>query len=328
MKQTQLIIFLFLSKVLFSQTTGLETVELDTSLHWSNSTSVLRDSFYFDLPVIENSNYETHFRISMTGQKIDFYSSDNISFEGLLTNVITKYTEIGEKNEPTGYVFQKIKLDSAVSISVAKSVILSGQGLFPTDTLIPSWHRRFLHCSSLEFEFKLNRTYSEQSFLCPWGQPDTTKFAKVIVANHAFVLKELDLERLYDDFKSQLPKGRTYSRDEYIMQYFMTDKQAKAWNEDKPRREYLKSIKDTVDSYLRMRLKEIQATSDSINSPCYSAHLTFGRNGKLKEIKTNRDMKLTDGLSWYIEDLIEDRRCKKAIKHIFKKIDLSSFNFD
>lgn len=291
-----------------------------------------RDSLEVPLTDIKNSDYVFYFRLLLSGQIVELYSQDNEIYSGEIINSIKEYSQIkieGEyRTKATKLFTEKETIESSKATFLAQQIIESGQLSIPTDTLIETWTRWYLHCGSLNFEIKNDGKYFEQSFHCPWSQPDSAEFKDVILSNYNLLKRELKLDSIYQSFWSQLPKGKTYSRSGYGMTYIMTDEQEAAWKKDKPRRDYLKSIKDTVDSYLKMRLKEIQATSDSINSPCYSAHLTFGRNGKLKEIRTNRDMKLSDGLSWYIEDLIEDRRCKKAIKRIFKKVDLSSFNFD
>jgi len=291
-----------------------------------------QDSLEVALIDIEKSDYVFYFRLLLSGQTIEIYSQDNETFDGIIINSIKEYNQIkieGDyRTKATKLYTDKVLIESSKATSLAHQIIESGQFSIPTDTLIETWTRWYLHCGSLKFELKNYKKYFEQSFHCPWSQPDSVEFKDVILSNYYLLKQELKLDSIYQNFWSQLPKGKTYSRSGYGMTYIMTDEQEAAWKKDKPRRDYLKSIKDTVDNYLKMRLKEIQTTSDLTISPCYSAHLTIGRNGKLKKIRTNRDMKLSDGLSWYIEDLIEDRRCKKAIKRIFKKINLSSFDLE
>lgn len=289
-----------------------------------------QDSLEVPLIDIEKSDYVFYFRLLQSGQTVEIYSQDYESYDGEIINSIKEYNQIKVEDEyrtkATKLYSEKVPIESSKATYIAHQIIESGQFSIPTDTLIQTWTRWYLHCGSLNFEIKNDGKYLKQSFHCPWSQQDSVEFKDVIISNYDLLKRELKLDSIYQSFRLQLPKGKTYSRSGYGMTYIMTDEQEAAWKKDKPRRDYLKSIKDTIDSYLEIRLKEIQSTTDSVNSPCYSAHLTFGRNGKLKEIRTNRDMKLSDGLSWYIEDLIEDRRCKKAIKRIFKKIDLSSFN--
>ena len=113
------------------------------------------------------------------------------------------------------------------------------------------------------------------------------------------------------------------------MTYIMTEKQEEAWKKDKPRRDYLKSIKDTIDNYINFKLDSLQATSNLMKFSCFdSYHLTFSKNGKLKKIWTSPEdnMKIGDGLSFYIEDKLEIWKCRKKIKKIFKLINLKSFH--
>lgn len=292
----------------------------------------MQDSLEVALVDIEKSEYAFYFRLLTSGQTVEIFSQDNRNFQGTITNSIKEYSQIkiedDIRTQATKLFTEKVTIDTSVAASIAQQIRVSGQTSIPTDTLIKSWRRYYLHCGSLIFEIKNEGKYIEQSFHCPWGQPDSVEFKDVILSNYDLLKQELKLDSIYHGFWKQLPKGKTYSRIGHRMTYKLTDEQTAAWEKDKPRRDYLKSIKDTVDSYLKMRLEEIQATSDSTNSPCRRAHLTFGTNGKLKKIRTNRDIKLSDGLSWYIEELVEDRRCKKAIKRIFKKINLSSLNLE
>jgi hypothetical protein len=322
MKSVLLILTLLTFSSVYGQT-GLTSYSADLPM---------QDSLEVALVDIEKSEYAFYFRLLLSGQTVEIYSQDNKTYDGKIINSIKEYNQIkindDYRTQATRIYTEKVPIKSSKATSLAHQIIESGQTSIPTDTLIDTWTRWYLHCGSLNFEIKNDGQYVKQSFHCPWSQPDSVEFKNVILSNYDLLKRELKLDSIYNEFRSQLPKGKTYSRSGYGMTYIMTDKQEAAWKKDKPRRDYLKSIKDTVDNYLKMRLKEIQATSDSTKSPCYSAHLTFGRNGNLKEIRTNRDMKLSDGLSWYIEDLIEDRRCKKAIKHIFKKINLSSFDLE
>jgi len=303
-----------------------------TSLTYYSTDLPAQDSLEVQLIDIEKSKYVFYFRLFLSGQTIEIFSQDNETFSGKIINSIKEYNQVKvegmDRTKAIKLYSEEVPIESIKAAALAHQIIESGQFSIPTDTLIENWTRWYLHCGNLNFEIKKDGKYLEQSFHCPWRQADSIKYKDVILSNYDLLIQELKLDSIYQNFWSQLPKGKTYSRSGYGMTYLMSDEEEIAWKNDKPRRDYLKSIKDTVDSYLKMRLKEIQATSDSVNKPCYSAHLIFGKNGKLKEIRTNRNMELSDGLTWYIEDWIEDRRCKKAIKRIFKKIDLSSFNLE
>ena len=137
----------------------------------------------------------------------------------------------------------------------------------------------------------------------------------------------LDLQTKYSEFKSKLKKGKTYSKNGFVMMYIKTDRQSLAYQKNKPQREYLKSIKDTIDIYLKSEIAKQKIQLDEID--CFEDyHLVFNKNGKLRklEVADYDKPKLSDGLYFYFEDKREIRKCKKLIKRIFKEIDLSSFN--
>jgi hypothetical protein len=321
-------ILLILSFLTFSSVYG------QTGLTSYSADLPMKDSLEVYLVEIEKSDYVFYFRLLLSGQAVEIYSRDNQNYEGRIINSVKEYNQIkiddDYRTQATKLYTEKVSIDSSKATSLAQKIIESGQILIPTDTLIDTWTRWYLHCGSLNFEIKNDGKYFEQSFHCPWSQPDSVEFKDVILSNYDLLKQELKLDSIYQGFWSQLPKGKTYSRSGYGMTYIMTDEQEAAWNKDRPRRDYLKSIKDTVDNYIKTKLREIQSTTDSTESPCYSASLTFDTKGMLKKIETSKydRMKLSDGLSWYIEDIIENRKCKKSIKRIFRTINLSSFNLE
>jgi hypothetical protein len=113
------------------------------------------------------------------------------------------------------------------------------------------------------------------------------------------------------------------------MMYLFTVKQEEALRKDQPRRNYLKSIKGTIDSYINSKLDSMEKSKSSTDLSCFEEyHLTFRKNGTLKKIWTHpiHKMKLMDGLSFYFEDRIDRRRCKRKIREIFKEISLKNFD--
>lgn len=315
-------LILFTSNFIFGQV-GLTSYPIDISLD---------DTLEVKLIDIKNSKYKYYYRLLLNGQTIDLFSFDKKVFHCEITNSIKQYNQVKIEdeyyNKATKLFSEKVIIDSTTSTLVANKIFKSNQNLIPTDSLIKSWTGYYIHCSSLRFEIKAENIYIKQSFHCPWSQPDTVEFKDIILANYDLLKTELKLDSVYNVFFSKLPNGKTYSRNGYGMTYVFTEKQEESWKLDKPRRDYLKSIKDTIDNFLKAKLIVIQSESDSIIEPCYSAHLEFNTNGKLKKITTNKDnlTKLFDGFSWYIEDRVENFKCKKKIRRIFKQIDLSSFN--
>ena len=290
-----------------------------------------QDSLEIPLIDIEKSDYVFYFRLLLSGQTVEIYSQDNETYNGKIINSIKEYNQIKIEDEyrtkATKLYSEKVPVESSKATFLVQQLIESGQFSIPTDTLIETWTRWYLHCGSLNFELKNDGKYLKQSFHCPWSQPDSVEFKDVILSNYDLLKRELKLDSIYQSFWSQLPKGKTYSRSGYGMTYIMTDKQEAAWKKDEPRRDYLKSIKDTIDSYLRAELDKQQIKLDDIN--CFEDYrLTFNENGKLWKLKVSdyNKPKLFDGLGWYLEDKREIRKCKKLIKKVFREIDLGSFN--
>lgn len=292
------------------------------------------DSLNVNLLNIQNTEYTFYFRLNLSGQSIDIFSKDKLVFYGEITNWIKEYDQVKINNDYRTHAIkihvEKIEIDSSLATSIANQIIKSGQPSFPTDTLINSWHRSwYLHCGSLKFEIKNEGKYIKQSYNCPWRQPDSVEYKDLILTNYNILKQELKLDSIYTEFMYKLPKGKIYSRNAYGMTYIFTKEQEEAWEKDKPRRDYMKSIRDTINSYLRTELEKQKIKLNEIN--CFEDYwLTFSKNGKLSKltISEHDKPKLSESLifSFYIEDVIEIRKCKKIIRKIFKKIDLSSFD--
>lgn len=319
------------------QENGLRTKLIDENYTWRTVSSEQLDSFYFDLQPIQTTKFKSHFRISLTGQIIDFYSSDNSKYHGKLTNYSTEYISVKNKdndydqNKEYQYVIEQIDLEQSNVENIVEKFIRTGQPEIPTDTLIASWQRNFLHCNGLIFQFNINGKYTKQTFHCPWGQNDSVEFKNIILNNYQTLKSTFQLDSLYDSFESKLPKGKTYSRDGYRMMYKMTDRQSESWKKSQPQRDYMKSIKDTVDNYINSELKKRNIELNKIE--CFEDYrLTFGKNGKLKNVNLSAydkpTLKKSLGLSDYLEDKREIKKCRRKIKQIFRDIDFSFLNLE
>ena len=283
-----------------------------------------------NLNLFKQQSLNLIFRISLTGQTIDFYSSDNIKFYGKLTNYITEYITVKSKNsdyeqsKEYQYVIEQIDLEQTKVDKIVEQLIKTGQPKIPTDTLITSWQRNFLHCNSIIFQFSIDGKYTKQIFHCPWGQNDSVEFKSIILDNYEILKSTFQLDSLYNSFEIKLPKGKSYSRDGYRMMYKMTDQQSENWKKSQPQRDFMKSVKDTVDSYINSELQKQNIKLNGID--CFEDYcLTFGKNGKLKTIKLSHynkpSLKKSLGLGDYLIDKKEIRKCKKKIKQIFNKIE-------
>lgn len=214
MKILFLILTLFYLANLFGQENTLRKVVYDTNYTWRNSTSSEIDSFYYNLPVIKNSKYTTHFRIKLTGQLIDFFSNDNKSFKGILTNKITQFSTVISKHEERSIkhiISEQLMIDSILSTKVAHEII--NTGLLDLPLNVDSSKAMFFDCSNIEVESKINTHYSDQYFKCPFGQSDSLTYIKIIRNNYTLLNEQLNLDSLYSNFISKLEKGKTYSSD-------------------------------------------------------------------------------------------------------------------
>lgn len=294
----------------------------------------LKDSLKVELLDIQKSEYPFYFRLRLSGQTVDIFSEDNKTYQGEIKSYIREYKQIKTDGEYHSKAVQlhlkKVEIDSLLAKSIAIRIINSGQPELPTDDLIESWKKWFLHCGNLKFEIKNKDRFVEQSYHCPWSQPDSVEFKDIILSNYDILKQELQLDSLYEVLYSQLPKGKTYSRSGYGMTYILTKKQEDQRNKDKPRRIYLKSIKDTVDNYLNAKVNELKNSTTSLKHDCYSGYsLTFGKNGRLKKVRERgSSMKISDGLFWYLGDVIEERRCVRQTKKILKSINLKAFDLE
>lgn len=323
--------FLFLSLQVIAQDFPLQATSIDTNYTWSNSTLAERNYFYLRLPILKKTEYKTYFRVSLSGQTIDFFSKDNISFNGILTNHIIEYKDIetkwGKGSERHQIVYQTQELDSSLSTKLANQIIQSGQATIPTDSLIKNWNNQYLHCKCVDFQFKIGNDYKETSFSCPQNQSDSMDFKSIILSNLELLEKELELEIRYNEFTKLLPKGKTYSRDGYRLMYVMMNKEIEAFRKSKPQRDYFKSIKDSLDNYLEKELSKQEISLDEMD--CFeNYYVIFGIDGWLEKVNVSKPdkPKLRYGWGNYLADKQEVRKCRKKIKSIFRKIDLSVFN--
>lgn len=195
MKYILIITFIFLAQLSFSQKQIFPTVKNDTAYQWYNSTKAELDSFYYDLQPIKGSVYKVHYRMHFPGQIVDLFSDDNNSFSGILTNFITEYPKENSKAKSSDYkeIYQKVQLDSSTCIKVSK-VISTNMISIPTDSLIPNWNSRFLHCHNSLFQYKIGHRFNSTSFHCISGQPDTVLHVSTLLRVHDLIYDSFDLE--------------------------------------------------------------------------------------------------------------------------------------
>ncbi len=294
----------------------------------------LKDSFVLEQINIEKSNFPFYYRIYLNGQIINVYKDSTNNFKAEVVNFIKSYyyqKVNGEYSLKANKLHtERITIDNILADSIGNLLVKSNQIYIPhSDTLIKHWDRWYLHCGNLDFEIKSDQLFKKQSFHCPWNQPDSVAFKDIILFNYMLLKKEFRLDSVYNSFWLSLPKGAYYSNSGYGMTYKMTDKQEEQWKNDKPRRDYLKSIKDTIDIYINSELARIKPTYKNYPDNCYETfYLTFSKKGRLRKIKTHSMNRATFalGMMFYLEDVYEMYKCKSQIRKVFRKMKLKSFD--
>lgn len=331
MKQTILLILLFSIGLNSYSQNKLQFVNLNDDYSWRNHSQSELNEYYFGIEPVEKSEFRYHFRHQRDGQIIDIYSKNGEEFSGELINLITEYrdikTEYGKDSKAVKYVYGKVELNTENTTEIGRLIFNQKLYLIPTDTLIEGWNLGWSDCGTISFSFKRENNIQYSEYTCHWHQNDSVKYVTTIKAMYDTIGQILDLQNKYSEFESKLKKGKIYSKNGFVMMYVMTEKQSTAFQKSKPQREYLKSIKDTIDNYLKSEIEKQKIHFNEID--CFEDYqLTFKKNGKLEKVKVsdNDKPKLSDGLDFYFEDKREIRKCKKLIKQIFKVVDLSSFS--
>ena len=289
------------------------------------------DTLDVKLVDIKSSPLPFYFRFYRGRQTVDIYGDGKSNFEGEVINSIKRYEYFGKGIDTDLKAVelhtQTVQLDSSAVQLAAFCLMESGQAEIPTDSLIPNWKTNFFHCGGVRFDFRIDSTYTEQVFHCPYGQADSLQYAQTVLSNYEYLIDQLRLDSLYSNFWSSLPKGNTYSSNAYAFSYIMSDEEEESWEKDKPRRQHLKSIKDSVDAIIKDHVWRQNLSFDKIE--CYGQYfLIFKRNGKLKKVKVSDDIKpdLYYGLGEYISDYLEMKKCKKLVTKTMRDIDFSSIN--
>lgn len=327
------ILFFLLTLCVRGQENGLQFKQIESQYALGKQTEEQFFSFYFNLPPIQSSKFKSHVRISFSGQIIDLFSSDNVRFQGRLTNYIAEF-ETAKSSNPSQvhqYVFEQLDLEQSKVDKFIQGLLQSGQINAPTDSLIPSWQRNFLHCNSLAFQFNMDGKYTKQIFHCPWAQNDSVPYKHTVVRTYESLKSTFLLDSLYKSFEGKLPKGKTYSVDGAQMRFKMTDQQVEHWKKSQPQRDFMKSVKDTIDLFLNSELKKRDLKLNGIDCEI-DFRLTFGTNGKLKSAEISDldkpTLKSSVGLGDYLARKKETRKCQRKVEQVFGGIDLSFLNLE
>jgi hypothetical protein len=253
-----------------------------------------------------------HFRFWTDEQAMDIWTTDGITFNGMVTSYTNSYSYNEKKKvqKPSQTYSKQIYLDTAISrkaFDLTKHI-----AKIPTDKLINGWTQGF---DGLEYVFETSTptTYSFRTYWTPTSQDSSLAEAKMVQAFVNDLDSLLGLGHKYSAFFATLKPG-PYIGDGPMITTKLTAKQAKYSKETKPYRDYLDSVKDTLNHYLRDTLTKIFARYGGLK--CYDEFfLKFSKNNRLIKITTNS--KFTDR-----EDKKDFLSCKKKIAAAFKLINI------
>ncbi|GGD15596.1 hypothetical protein GCM10011343_03160 [Flavobacterium orientale] len=299
----------------FSQD-DLERKNLNEDIGWTYLTEFIQVEYYFDLLPLENSKYDFHFRYIKSGQIVDLYRENNESFSGQITNFIQETkevkTEYGYNSEPTNYVFDKIKITDLKASKLGEYILNKKSYKIPTDSLISNWNFNWLDCGSIKFKYKIKDKTSSVTFTCPQNQNDSINYVTEIKNLKDTISNILELDSSFESFTNKLPKGASYKIDGWITMFKLSEKQLEWREKNKPMREYLKTIKDTIDNYLEFELNRLIPNSADLD--CFDDYrLTFNKKGRLKSMKVD--------IGFWERMFDNDyKKCRRILKKAFREI--------
>jgi len=322
-----LIIFLFCSILVNGQkqVNNLQFKQVDKNYTWRTAQEQ-RDNFYFNLTPVRNSKMQKHIRFYATGIIIDLFTNDNQLYEGFVITYIYDYVydKKTDNSERKHIIFEKISLDSE-KVKLVMERLIERQFEIPTDSLIQNWSKYIADGYGIEFTFKIDKQFKTQYYGNPKYQNDSVDYKHIIVDNHNYISTTFNLDSINKVFKNKLPKGKSYSSGNIII-CILTDRDVKKWNKNKPIRDYMEFVSDTINNYLKT---ELLKQNIMMKNDCRDDYLIiFGKNGKLKKVKIydSDKPKLKDyygDFKGFLEDKREIRKCQLEIKKIFKNMNLS-----
>tara|TARA_R110000823_G_C15872671_1_gene494288 strand:+ start:169 stop:1215 length:1047 start_codon:yes stop_codon:yes gene_type:complete len=311
-----LIIFFVLLSIEGKSQSQFERKDLNENIGSTYLTEYKQAEYYFDLVPLENSKYNFHFRYIKSGQIIDLHKENNGEFSGQITNFIQETKEVktdyGYNSEPINYVFTKIKIAETKALKLGQYILKTKSNEIPTDSLISNWNFNWLDCGAIKFKYKVKDKISSGTYTCPQNQNDSIKYVTNIKNLKDTIANILELKASFDDFTNKLPKGASYKIDGWITMYKLSEKQLEWRKKNKPMRDYLKTIKDTIDNYLELELNRLIPNSADLD--CFDDYrLTFNKNGRLKSMKVD--------MGFWERTFDKDyKKCRRILKKAFRKI--------
>lgn len=263
------------------------------------------------LPHLISATDNFHFRFWTNGQAVDIWTNDNKIFFGLLTNYTDSYEPYNmetKKRKPSTTYSNQVQLDSS---SARQSYnLIKAISSIPSEDSIKGWGSG---CDGISYLFETSTPtyYSFKSYWTPTAQDSNLKEAKQIQQFVDDISALLNLRVEYDKFYATLKPG-SYTSDHFMITTKLSEKQIENWKKYKPYRDYLDSVKDTLNNYLSDTLTKIFLKHSELE--CYSQFfLKLSKKNKLKKITTNKDF-------LDFTDRIDNYRCRKKIRKAFRHV--------
>jgi hypothetical protein len=272
---------------------------------------------YFDLDSLNKSKFKYYFRYIKSKQIIDVYSNNGIDFSGKILNRTIQRTQEKTKHrkeiKTRSYISELYELDKIKASEIGQLFIKHKINYIPTDTLINNWRFGWFDCYGVSFEFNISDNFKTSSYSCLQGQYDTVEYVTNLKTIIDSINSILELEKKYSEFTSKLEGGCSYSANGYMVMYITTKKESEWLNKDKPRRDYLYSIKDTITNYLEIGLNRLITNTEELD--CYDDfYITFSKKGKFKKIRGKN-------ISFFERISDKDyRKCKRVVKKSLRKM--------
>ncbi|MFL9838111.1 hypothetical protein ABS768_11415 [Flavobacterium sp. ST-75] len=288
MKKLILIILLVQSYTVFSQGKLKSVTVTDSFKCYDFSEEALH--FYFDLPEVKNSQYTYHFRYKKSAQIIDIYSNDTLNFKGFIMNVAVQNKHKKKNQYKYIYFFEKVALKDSIAENAGKIML----NKVWNSTYSKEFEKSVIHnllseslslSENLSFNLKKIKEYQSRKHGCVRQHPLNKETANIKSAVHQLDSLIDSQEDFFNNFKNKLKKGRSYDFGFYSY-YIKTEKELKAWNDAKPIRNYLLSMKPQIDNSLKEQLDKLY-NEEKFNGSGYT--ITFSKKGRLKSLKSNHE---------------------------------------
>lgn len=252
-----------------------------------------------------------HFRFWSNGQAIDIWTKDYKEFKGSLTNYADAYESENikkQKKKPSKTFFNQVSIDTSAarqSFELIKFIFK-----LPTDDSIKGWKQG---CDGITYLFEISTPtyYAFKNYWTPTAQDSTLIEARQIQTFVDKIAAKLNLHQEYEKFFASLKPG-SYSNGSIVITTILTKKQAEKWDRQRPNREYMETINDTLNNYLCDTLTKIFETNGEF-TVSNELFLKFSPRNRLKRIRTEEDFYgLSDRMDYY--------KCKRKIRKAFRKI--------